>query len=105
MIRVFDELKVPLAPHKVEGLATTLTFLGIELDSVVAELRLVGSWLRKRFCTVKELESLTGKLQHATKVVRPGRTFLHRMFELKSSAKRGKKFIRLNATFKADLAW
>ncbi len=36
--QVFDELKVPLAPHKVEGPATTLTFLGVEFDSVAAEL-------------------------------------------------------------------
>ncbi len=50
--------------------------------------------------TVKEQESLIGKLQHATKVVRPGRMFLRQMFELKSSAKRGQKFIRLNANFK-----
>ncbi len=114
--RVFNELRVPLAPHKVEGPATTLTFLGIELDSVAAELRLpqaklrelkvlVATWLTKRFCTVRELESLIGKLQHATKVVRPGRTFLRRMFELKGSARKGQRFIRLNASFKSDLAW
>ncbi len=58
--QVFDELKVPLAPHNVKGPATTLPFLGVEFDSVAAELRLpqaklrelkvlVGSWLRKRF--------------------------------------------------------
>ena len=43
---VFNELKVLLAPHKVEGPATTLTFLGIELDSVAAELRLPQAKLR-----------------------------------------------------------
>ena len=72
----------------------------------LAELRmLVAEWLGKRSCMAKELESLVGKLQHATKVIRPGRTFLRRMFELLRGARRGQRFLRLNAAFRSDLQW
>ena len=90
LLTVFARLKVPVATEKLEGPTRTLTFLGIEMDMVAMSLRLpmekmtelkllVASWVGRRFCTLKELESLVGKLQHACKVVRPGRTFLRRM--------------------------
>jgi len=63
----------------------------------------VASWLRRQFCTLKELESLVGKLQHASKVVRLGRTFLRRLLELMMGARRGQRFLRSNTTFRADL--
>ena len=39
---------------------------------------LLAQWLNKRACTKRELQSLVGKLQHASSVVRRGRTFLRR---------------------------
>ncbi len=72
----------------------------------LSELRaLVASWLGKRFCTRKELESLVGKLQHASKVIRPGRIFLRRMFELLGGARKNQRFIRINLAFRSDLQW
>ena len=76
-----------MAGQKLEGSTDCLTFLGIELDTThmirhlplhkLRELKeLVEEWLPKRSCRVKDLQSLVGKLQHACKVVRPGRTFL-----------------------------
>ena len=116
LLGIFERLKVPVAPEKLEGPGTKLKFLGIELNTEemslrlpaekLAELRmLVASWLGKRFCTVKELESLVGKLQHASKVIRPGRTFMRRMFELLRGARRGQRFVRLNTPIKSDLQW
>ena len=63
-----------------------LTFLGIELDTrmmvgclpsaKLTELEgLVRDWLPRKAYKVKGLQSLVGKLQHACKVVHPGRTF------------------------------
>jgi len=73
LLAVFDRLKVPVAPEKLEGSAMKLKFLGIELDTVrlslhlpaeqLAELRLHAAGLGKKFATVKEIESLVGKLQ------------------------------------------
>ena len=84
-------LRVPLAPEKCVGPTTCIIFLGIELDSIelcarlpsdkLIELRgLITTWFGKRSWTRRELESLVGKLQHASAVVRPGRMFLRRLF-------------------------
>ena len=79
-------LGVPIAPEKLEGPTTCVTFLGIELDSshLVARLpadklarvqHLVAEWGDKKVCTKRELLSLIGILQHAATVVRFGRFF------------------------------
>ncbi|XP_028416203.1 uncharacterized protein LOC114540089 [Dendronephthya gigantea] len=113
---VFSRLGLPLHPSKCEGPSTTLTFLGIELDSVsqmarlpqqkfVAILRLLNEWAIKRWCTRKELESLVGSLHHVTKVVPPGRSFLRRMINLLCAFRSPSHPIRLNVEFRRDLAW
>ena len=90
---VCERLGIPLAADKCEGPSTCLTFLGIEIDTVEMELRLpaeklqmlqqeIKSWAEKKSCTRRELQSLTGQLQHAATVVRPGRTFLKRLYDL-----------------------
>ena len=66
---------------------------------------LIQQWLGKRSCTTKELESLIGKLGHAAQVVQPGKTFLHRMFELKSKMSQSRTRIRLNAGIRSDILW
>ena len=124
-LRILEEvcamLGVPLAAHKREGPTTCLTFLGIEIDSVASSLRLpeeklqrllreLHQWGDKKACTRRELESLVGLLNHACKVVRPGRTFLRRMIDLltvtgSNTACRPHHHIRLNREFRADLAW
>ena len=112
---VCQDLGIPLAPEE-EGPTTKLTLLGIEIDTVKGELRLpeeklyrlhadLDAWQAKKYCTRKELESLIGTLHHATKVIRPGRSFLRRIIALLSVGKRHHDHIRLNAEFKADIAW
>lgn len=116
LLRCFDKLGVPVAEQKMEGPTVCLTFLGIELDTVhmirrlpahkLRELQeLVGEWLSRKSCKIKDLQSLVGKLQHACKVVRPGRTFLRRMFELLKGGARKQPWIRLNSSFRSDLLW
>ena len=113
---VFARLRIPVAMEKLEGPTTQLTFLGIELDThrmvlrlpqeKLRELRtLLAQWCTWRYCRTRDLQSLVGKLQHACKVVRPGRTFLRRMFELLKGTRRHQPFIRLNAAFRSDLTW
>ena len=110
------DLGMPVAPEKLEGPGPVVTFLGIEIDTLTMELRLpekklvelgreVREWLGRKSCRKKELQSLAGKLQHACKVVRPGRTFLRRVFALLSGARKGYHHIRLNQEFQSDIAW
>ena len=109
-------LGVTLAPEKKEGPTTCLVFLGIVIDTVAGCLSLpadkltrlrqeVDSWLVRKACQKRELESLVGVLQHAAKVIRPGRTFVRRMIELLKGPRRPHHFIRLNQQFRADLHW
>ena len=112
---VFENLGIPIAMEKLEGPTTVLTFLGIEIDTKEMILRLptaklelqdvVTSWLGKKSCLKRELQSLAGKLQHACKVVRPGRTFLRSVFELLSVTAKKHYHICLNAMFQSDLLW
>ena len=116
LLQLFSKLGVPVAEEKREGPSTQLTFLGIELDTremvrrlprkKVSELRdLVKEWSQRKSCLVKDLQSLVGKLMHACKVVRPGRSFLGRMLELLRGGKRKQQFLRLNSGFRSDLQW
>ena len=116
LLRTFKRLGLPIAINKLEGPWTCLSFLGFEIDSLSMEIRLpyskvtelqelLDQWLGRRSCTRKELESLVGKLAHACKVVRPGKTFLRRMFELLSGARQPHHHLRLNVAFRSDLMW
>ena len=100
MTSTCEELGVPLAKHKVAGPTSCITVLGIEIDTKASQLRLphdklqrlkalLVSWQHRKHCSRWELESLVGLLNHACKVVRPGRSFLRRMIDLLHKADRG----------------
>ena len=66
-----QRLGLPVAPEKLEGPDTTITFLGISIDSINMELRLLPAklsrlknslqwWLTRRNATKHQLESLLG---------------------------------------------
>lgn len=55
--------------------------------------------------TKRQLLSLIGKLAHAAKIVKPGRTFLHRMLDVAHSVKDINHHVKLKSDFKSDLAW
>ena len=94
-------------PHKVEGPATQLTFLGIQIDSVANELSLppakldpirgtVGAWLKQKLATKRELQSLVGLFHHAATAVPPGRTFLRQLIDMSKRGNRPRHFTHLN---------
>ena len=118
ILAVCAELDVPVAEEKLEGPATRLTFFGIKIDTMERMLRLpeeklarlrdvLQLWSQRRSCRRQQLESLIGTLQHACRVVRPGKTFLRRMIDLlrTPSATKPHHHIRLNRAFRADLQW
>ena len=113
---VCDRLGLPLHPGKCVGPTPVLAFLGIELDSLAQVARLpdeklqalkelIHSWLPRKWCFRRELESLIGHLHHAAKVVWPGRTFLRHMIDLLSSFRQKDHPIWLNKEFHLDLQW
>jgi len=111
-----SRLGIPLALEKVEGPTDCLTFLGISLDTQSMQARLpddklhrirhqVASWLTREKATKREILSLVGLLQHATKVLIPGRTFLARMYYAAARLNRLSYYTRLTKTFRSDLRW
>ena len=67
--------------------------------------QLIVDWQGRKSCKKRDLESLTGHLCHACKVVHPGRRFLQGMFDLLARTKKQHHFIRLNEQFWGDLEW
>lgn len=115
-LRLFTRLGVPLHSEKCLGPSTNMIILGIELDSCHQTARLpdqklrdlkilINSWMSKRWCRLKELQSLLGHLHHASKVVWPGRTFIRRILNLLSCFRHPDHCIRINMEFQRDLAW
>ena len=109
-------LGIPLALEKVLGPATLLDFLGIILDTTRMEARLpedklkrtqsiIQEWLGKKNAKKREILSLVGVLQHAAKVVRPGRTFVSRMYITAAKVSELDHFTCLNKEFRSDLYW
>ena len=105
-----------MASHKRDGPATCLIVLGIEIDTIAGHLRLphdklerlrslLRQWGDKNACSRTELQSLIGLLNHASKVVRSGRSFLRRMIDLLHAVPPSQTQIHLNMEFRADLAW
>ena len=66
---------------------------------------LLATWLRKRKATKRKILSLVSLLQHATKVVKPGRTFVARMYSEAVRLCRLSFFIRLSKDLRSDLRW
>ena len=105
--QICSELSIPLAEEKQDGPTSVITFLGISIDTDRRKLHLpvdklqrlmeeIHQWLQRRSCTRRELESLIGVMQHACKVIIPGRSFIRRAITHLSMAKKKYHHIRLN---------
>ena len=107
-------LGIPMAPEKTCGPATTLSFAGIELDSICSEARLpidkihkstqlISEFLGRKKETLKEVQSLSGLLNFACSVIKPGRAFLRRLIDPTVGIRSPHHLIRLNKEVKEDL--
>ena len=103
-------------PDKTEGPAQSLSFLGVQLDSVnqtvsctparVEELTaLLRSLLRQRVITRWHAASLIGKLSFAAQVLPGARPFMRRMLDAlhRSKSRRHSTPIRIDPGFRDDL--
>ena len=116
ILEIFSHLHLLVAEDKLEGPATSLTFLGIEPDTEQMVLRppskklielraLLTQWQSRTYCRTRDIKSLVDKLQHASKVIRPGRTFLRCRFDLLKGTRQHQPLLRLNTAFRYDLGW
>ncbi len=92
-ISLCNFLGIPIATDKTFGPSTTLTFAGIELDSLRCQARLprdkitkciqfIANFLNLKKVMLRELQSLLGLLNFACVVVTPGHAFLRRLIDL-----------------------
>ena len=112
-----ERFGVPIAQEKTEGPVTSITFLGLEIDSVVGQVRVpedkvssllekINIILGKEKVTRRTLQSVVGSLNFVCRAVSPGRAFLRRLIELSSSVREQHHKIRLSSGAKEDLkAW
>ncbi len=101
-------LGIPVVWEKTES-GTCIIFLGITLDTIKMEarlpqekldkcLRLITAYRQLQKISVKQLESLTGLLNFACKVIHPGRPFLRRLYNLMEGFRRRLPFYKLCLT-------
>ena len=114
-----NTLGLPVAVDKQEGPTTCLSFIGIEVDTVMLELRLphhkllclktlLQCWAHLKCCRKKDLQSLVDQLHDASIIVCPGCTFIHRLIDLFKSAyhRPSNCFLRMNFEAHSDiLCW
>lgn len=108
-----DELGVPLAHEKQEGPTTTLTYLGLVIDTEKMEVRVpqdkvqkalrsLKNLLSRRKVTLKELQSIIGSLSFLSRAIRPGRTFLQRLIALTRKVRRPHHYVQISSGARLD---
>ena len=108
-MQVCKEIGIPLALDKTFQPATTMSFLGFEIDTVKKEIRLPADKLErckieildligKKKTRLRKLQSVIGLLNFACEVVLPGRAFLRRLINLTCGVSSPFHWIRLSKT-------
>ncbi|XP_041435508.1 uncharacterized protein LOC121399294 isoform X1 [Xenopus laevis] len=114
LCEVASEFGVPLANDKTEGPTTCLKFLGIEIDTIQQECRIPQDkiWLLEeevryacaaKKVTLRQLQSLLGKLNFTCRIIPMGRVFSRGLSMATAGVQQPHHFIRLNKEHKADL--
>lgn len=96
--------------------STDTKFLGIMINSETLEMRLPSDKLQKlrtilkwfidrKKVRKKDLEKLAGLLAHCSKVVRGGRTFSRRIYDLMSTVQKSYYTVKLNKSIREDILW
>lgn len=115
LLAVFHKLNIPLGVHKTVGPCTMLEYLGVYLDTTSMEARLpeekiariksiIDSFASRKSCTKRELLSLLGHMNFASRVVQPGRSFVSHMISLSTSVRELYYHVKLTQDCRSDLS-
>ncbi len=107
---------ISVAPHKTVSPCWCLVFLGAEFDTKIMQLRLPLDKIQRYSChveevlchnriTIRDLQSIIGKLQYSTSVIHAGKAFLGRFINLTTGVKVPYHYIRLTKGAKLDLVY
>ena len=108
------ELQVPLADDKKVGPVTSLTFLGLQIDTINMQVRvpqpkrdeleqLLISLSEKKKVTLRELQSLLGSLSFLSRAVSPGRAFIRRLYDATAGITKPHHHIRVTTEMRDDM--
>lgn len=111
---VFNKLGIPLSHNKTVGPVTELEYLGVLLDSVKMEARLpldkveriknlLVSFMNRKSCTKRELLSLLGHLNFASRVIYPGRAFVSYLISLSTTVTSLHHHVKLTSECRLDI--
>ena len=109
-----SDIGVPIKNDKTVFPSTQVILHGIEVDTVSLRAKLpedkliclktlLADTVVKKKVTLRQLQSLIGHLNFACKVIKPGRCFLRRLYDLIKGKTCGKHLIRLNNQCRKDL--
>ena len=112
--KLADHIGVPIKHKKTVFPTTCAAIHGIDLDTVKMEARLPSDKLaeldsllqlnmHRKKIKFRDLQSLLGHLNFACKVIKPGRCFLRRLYDLTYGCHKPDHFIKLNKAARADL--
>ena len=113
--QLLKDIRIDTAPDKIVPPTTRIEFLGVTFDSQTMTIEVtpdrikemlaeLNGWTTKSTATRKEVESLIGKLQFASKCIKPGRTFIARMLKWLRHMDRHKQYSIPKEAHK-DIAW
>ncbi|XP_069128708.1 uncharacterized protein [Argopecten irradians] len=113
-LNIFNTLGIPIALHKTAGPSTCLEYLGVCLDSEKMEARLpaekieriseiLNSFAQRKTCTKRELLCLLGHMNFASRVIRPGRSFVSHLIKLSTTVSELHHHVTLTSAVRADL--
>ena len=116
VISLLRSLGWSIAWNKVTGPSQTLTFLGIDINTINMSLSLpqakveiykcvLRDFLTRSRASQKQLQRLLGKLSWASTVVQGGRVYQQRLLDLLRPLRRPSHKVRLSTEFKEDIRW
>ena len=107
-------LGIPLNGEKTEGPATVIKYLGLTIDTqaqtisipqdkISELLDIIDSMLLKPKTTLKDLQSLTGKLNFVSKAIRGSRAFIRRFYNAMIGLSKPRHHVRITKPLQQDL--
>ena len=114
LTHLFRVLNIPIHPDKTLGPDSVMVFLGITLDSNKMQASLprekidrimdiLNQFTDKRSVTKRELLSLLGHLNYASRIILPGRSFVSYLLSLAHSVKELHHHVKLNKDCQSDI--
>lgn len=108
------ELGVPIAEDKTVLPTPVLVFLGLEIDSILMQIRIPQEKLSslrelllevysKSKVTLRKLQSLTGVLNFCVRAIPSARAFIRRFYDAMSGIRKCHHFVRVSSGMKQDI--